>query len=222
MTLSRNTNLEVDFGGMRIGPDWSRHSPRWKSHSQRKNSPRQVSCFDPAFMPTEAIRKRELYAFSVHYSIATSKWIATLARPSPETSDEKRRCVGFPFTTEREARKFAKAYSPPKMLSGNTTCLCCATPFAGEQNKGPFNCRNCGSQVCDSCSTRWGVRMVPKTYLQHSHSASTVRACKSCDWLSNAFCMALLRGNYDDALRCHASGNINLRCTFADISKEAM
>lgn len=209
---------------MRIAPD----RPRSRSFSRRghsssnKGSTRRVSCFDSALMPTEAIRKRELHAFSVHFSISTSKWIATLARPTTDSSDEKKRCIGFPFVTEREARKFAKAYSPPKMMAGATTCTCCSVFFQPEQNIRAFNCRNCGSQICDDCSTRWGVGMVPKTYLHHSNSATTVRVCKSCDWLSNSFCLALLRGSYDDALLCHATGNINLRCTFANISREAM
>lgn len=182
---------------------------------------RRVSCFDAALMPVDSIRKRELHSFSVHYSLATSKWIATLVRPL-ELCDEKRRCVSFSFATEREARKFAKVYSPPKMMTNASRCVCCSIPFSDDAKARPFNCRNCGSQVCDKCSTRWGIRMIPKTYLANPNSAMTVRVCKSCDWLSNAFCMALLRGSLPDALRFHATGNINLRCTFADISREAM
>jgi hypothetical protein len=66
--------------------------------------------------------------------------------------------------------------------------------------------------------------MIPKTYLSRDPSvaALTVRVCKSCDWLSNAFCMALLQGQKENAIRIHETGNINLRCTFADIHKEAM
>jgi FYVE zinc finger len=221
MTSLPRVDLEMDFSRIRIAPDRSRPPPTRWGQSSKGRTRQNASCFDPSLMPTEAIRKRELYPFSVHYSIATSKWIATLARPALESSDDKRRCIGFPFTTEREARKFAKAYSPPKMIVSAADCVCCSTPF-DDQNFRPFNCRNCGSRVCDNCSTRWGIRMVPKTFLQHSNSATTVRACKSCDWLSNAFCLALLRGNYDDALRCHSTGNVNLRCTFADISREAM
>lgn len=189
-----------------------------------QNMPRktgQVSCFDAALMPVDSIRKRELHAFSVHYSVATSKWIATLARPHDNT-EEKSRCVSFSFATEREARKFAKVYSPPKMMTDGIRCICCCAPFSDVSKCRPFNCRNCGSQVCDKCSTRWGTRMIPKTYLANAHAAMTVRVCKSCDWLSNAFCLALLRGSLEDALRFHSTGNINLRCTFADISKEAM
>jgi hypothetical protein len=184
---------------------------------------RIVSCFDASLMPTESIRKRELNAFSVHFSVATSNWIVTLARPADghiTHVDEKRRCVSFPFATEREARKFAKVYSPPKMMNGAVKCVCCSTSFTGKCSF--YHCRNCGAQVCDKCSARWGIRMIPKTYLSNPNSSLTVRVCKSCDWLSNAFCMSLLHGNYDNAVKFHRSGNVNLRCTFADIHKEAM
>jgi hypothetical protein len=50
----------------------------------------------------------------------------------------------------------------------------------------------------------------------------TVRVCASCNWLSIAFSMALLQGNYESAIKIHSTGNVNLRCTFADINKEAM
>jgi hypothetical protein len=114
-------------------------------------------------------------------------------------------------------------YSPPKMMSGALQCLCCSAKFidSGKQQCKSFHCRNCGAQICERCSHRWGTRMLPKTYLSAGASL-TVRVCKSCDWLSNAFCMALLQGQYENALLIHETGNINLRCTFADIHKEAM
>jgi len=202
----------------------SASSLTYSENSTAENMPRnnrRVSCFDAAHMPVNAIRKRELHAFSVHFSLATSKWIATLVRPM-DYSDEKRRCVSFSFPTEREARKFAKVFSPPKMMTNAVQCVCCSIPFSQDPKSTPFHCRNCGSQICDKCSTRWGIRMIPKTYLANQNSAMTVRVCKSCDWLSNAFCMALLRGSLPDAIRFHSTGNVNLRCTFADISKEAM
>eukprot|EP00539_Tryblionella_compressa_P012645 CAMPEP_0178826392 /NCGR_PEP_ID=MMETSP0746-20121128/6725_1 /TAXON_ID=913974 /ORGANISM="Nitzschia punctata, Strain CCMP561" /LENGTH=290 /DNA_ID=CAMNT_0020488209 /DNA_START=134 /DNA_END=1007 /DNA_ORIENTATION=+ len=123
------------------------------------------------------------------------------------------------------------------MMSGALQCVCCTAKFqttdvAGNtgSNSGThgnhnnlcksFHCKNCGAQICDKCSRRWGIRMLPKTYV--SGNSLTVRVCKACDWLSNAFCMALLQGQYDNALLIHGTGNINLRCTFADIHKEAM
>lgn len=191
------------------------------SETMKRNG--KVSCFDVSLMPTESIHKRELHSFSIHYSVATAKWIATLTRahdgnlPRPY---DKPRCVSFSFEKEREARIFAKAYTPPKMMADSTHCVSCSVQFTAKCRSS--NCRNCGVQVCDKCSTRWGIRMLPKTYLGSSHQSLTVRVCKSCDWLSNAFCMALLQGKYDQALKFHSTGNLNLRCTFADIHKEAM
>jgi hypothetical protein len=57
---------------------------------------------------------------------------------------------------------------------------------------------------------------------QSNTASPTVRACKSCDWLSNAFCMALLQGQHNNAVLIHEKGNINLRSTFASIHKENM
>jgi len=198
-------------------------------------SRRTVSCYDASRMPEGAIRKRELHSFSVHYSMAsfsvhysmaTAKWVATLVRPS-NTNDSSSgsavggpgRCASFSFTSEREARNFAKCYSPPKMVQGATTCLICSAAFGRKLRS--CNCRNCGSAICDKCSCRWGIKMVPRTFLP-SISSLTVRVCKSCDWLTNAFCMALLQGNYANAVKLHEAGNINLRNSFADINKEAM
>ena len=67
--------------------------------------------------------------------------------------------------------------------------------------------------------------MMPKTYFQHQNlqiTPLTVRVCKSCAWLSNAFCMALLQGNHAHVVSLFNSGNVNLRSAFADIHKEAM
>ena len=62
--------------------------------------------------------------------------------------------------------------------------------------------------------------MVPRTYL--STTSLTVRVCSSCDWLSNAFCIALLQGRADDAKLLYDTGNVNLRSSFAAIHGEAM
>jgi len=64
--------------------------------------------------------------------------------------------------------------------------------------------------------------MVPKTYLNfgsNNGGASavasgghhvTVKVCKSCDWLSNAFCLSLLQGRYQDALTIHETVRFSL------------
>lgn len=182
---------------------------------------RRTSSFDISLLPAESIRKRELREFSVHYSVSTSSWITTIAGNHNTNSHTR-----FSFPTEADGRRFGKAYSPPKIMTDSLQCFRCSVKFSTSKCK-PCNCNNCGVQICDGCSRRWGVRMLPKTYLitpndTNIGSALTARVCKSCDWLSNAFCMALLQGQHNNAVLIHVSGNINLRCCFADIHKEAM
>lgn len=279
-----------------------------RSSSSSRRSPSSSSSFDVSLLPSLKMRRREMHSFSVHYSVATASWVATLARPDDtlgamndgENNNNnnhnnglgtKRRCVSFQFPTEREARRFAKAYTPPKFQLDASACVCCSAPFVGNAANGPatsmadsptstsssplfasnnsnesyhhrtgisisihsnsnshhhhshsnntnnvsttmtttmmkgsvrsFHCKNCGSQICDKCSRRWSIRMIPKTYVS-TVSSLTVRVCRSCDWLSNSFCMALLLGRSNDASALYDTGNVNLRSTFAHIHKEAM
>ena len=155
--------------------------------------PRPVSRrsgFDLAFIPRNRIVKRTLMPWSVHHSLATGKWIATVTLTDHSSHDKLRR-IQFSFVSEREAKRFCKSYAPPR-FSSSTVCGSCQKTCAIR------NCRNCGVTVCDKCSTRWGMKMLPKTYLQGS-LATTQRVCISCDWLSNAFCMSLLQGRHQDA-----------------------
>jgi len=185
------------------------------------NSPRRprVSTFDISHLAGKSIRKRDLHTFSVHFNVPTSNWVT---RISYSVDDTKRKCLSFSFPTENDARLFGKAYSPPKKVTGSQTCGGCPIKFTSKVASS--HCVNCGVQMCGNCSTRWGVGMIPKTYVFGKKYApsSTVRVCKSCDWLSNAFCMALLQGQHNNAVLIHAAGNINLRCNFADIQKESM
>jgi len=181
---------------------------------------RQVSTFDISHLSDQPIRTRELHEYFVHYSASTSSWTTRIASCGAE--DRRRDYLNFSFPREEDGRKFGKAYSPPKMMSGSNRCACCSVRL--NANSTCSSCKNCGVQVCESCTRRWGVNMIPTTYLGEARmsSSSTVRVCKSCDWLSNAFCMALFRGEHNNAVLLHATGNINLRCVFADIHKEAM
>jgi hypothetical protein len=174
--------------------------------------PTRISDFDVSRIPH--IYRRQLYPWSVHRSLTTSKYIATIGRAPEHCSgtcnnnhhdatnrshpNHKIRHLQVPFKTEREARKFCKAYSPPKLLltTGGGVHACC---LCSESVHASRHCRNCGAVICERCSRRWGLRMVPKTY-HATPNALTVRVCKSCDWLSNAFCMALLQGRYQDAV----------------------
>jgi len=144
---------------------------------------RALSDFDLCLMPDTVARTP--LPWSVHRSATTNKFICTL------TLQSKNR-LQIPFVEERVARKFAKAFAPPKFLP-KAACAC-----GGASHK---YCRNCGASVCETCLVKWSVKMVPKTFV--SIKVQTVRVCKSCDWLSNAFCMALLQGRSEDAVRLY-------------------
>lgn len=185
--------------------------------------------FSLAAMPPN-IQKRSPLPSSIHQNQATKKWIATITvRPPSDGAGSNRQgfikqgdCLYFTFDTDREASKFAKAYTPPRMRVPGSHCESCTRPL-NTKPRSTCICRNCGACVCEKCSTKWGIDMVPKTYgLMGSGYTPKVRVCKSCDWLSNAFCMSLLRGQSNDAFALYETGNINLRCTFADINGEAM
>mmetsp|Transcript_7541 Transcript_7541/g.9850 ORF Transcript_7541/g.9850 Transcript_7541/m.9850 type:complete len:447 (-) Transcript_7541:370-1710(-) len=196
----------VSFGGSSFGPAFAAN--------------RQVKAdFSLSSMPRDKIAKRTLYPWSVHHSVATSNWISTISRPIVSENviqTNKLRYVQFVFKTEREARKFCKSYAPPKMTAvSDGKCHLCG-------KRGCFrHCKNCGVCCCEQDLTRWSTRMIPKTYLT-VESGKVVRVCKTCDWMSNSFCMSLLQGRHDDALELFETGNINLRTCFADIHREAM
>ena len=162
------------------------------------------------------ISKRTLNPFSVHYSLSSSCWIATITYESHGESRNKTTC--FNVSSEGEAKKFCLAYSKPKQLPTSSHCFICKDEYTAKIR--PCHCRNCGVCICEKCTTRWGARMIPKTYV--SHAFHTVRVCTSCDWLSNAFCLALLQGRHDDAIKIFGTGNVNLRSTFAAIRGESM
>ena len=149
------------------------------------------SDFDLSLLHRHKIVKRTLVPWSVHRSPTTQNWIATITRPDQQ-NPEKIRPIQFPFASEKEARTFCKSYAPPKMSQSKLCEICDGNPSPTVRH-----CRNCGVSVCDKCSVRWGGRMVPKTY--SSSAALTQRVCRSCDWLSNAFCMTLLKGRFADA-----------------------
>jgi hypothetical protein len=158
------------------------------SRRRSPSPPADYGSFHLSLLPHDRILKRTLMPWSAHHSVTTDKWIATIPRREPNSQS---RHIQLHFRTEREAREFCKSYSPPKPHAG-TTCLLCQHP------KTVKHCRNCGASICDRCSTKWGAKMVPKTY--SASSALFVTVCRSCDWLSNAFCMALLQGRFHDAL----------------------
>ena len=81
------------------------------------NRPRSESSSDfcMELMPVDKIVKRCLHSWSVHHSLTTNNWIATICRPVENSPQSKTRHTQFVFATEREARKFCQAYAPPKL-----------------------------------------------------------------------------------------------------------
>lgn len=194
-----------------------------------------IATFDLSEITRHAIRPRQLYTSSVHYS-ASNRWVATINVCDRHVDDilvhpARHSCISFTFDSEWEAKRFAKSYTPPKMVSPTDTfpsCFMCKSRFprksTGSSSTRRFlfqNCRNCGVAVCRSCCVAWSQRMIPKTYMMTDNQTS-VRVCKSCDWLGNAFCIALLKGRLEDAKSLFAAGNVNLRSSYPDIRGEAM
>jgi hypothetical protein len=239
----------------------SSRTSNMSNDASRRQPAAPTSEFCLSLMPRDKIVRRTLHSWNVHYSLTTSKWVATITRPDSTTTATTRssssnahniRHVQFSFDSERQARKFCWSYAPPKM-STSLHCQMRTSPVPARRNNASssaatcsgsrHHCRNCGVTICESssCSAKWGNRMVPKTYIPSSshhllsssssssssansnysnnnnnnsssnnmtYSASSnntrvVRVCKSCDWLSNAFCMALIQGRYQDALIFH-------------------
>lgn len=62
--------------------------------------------------------------------------------------------------------------------------------------------------------------MLPETYL--SKKGSFVHVCRSCDWLSVSFRVALLEGNLDQSVAIHGTGNVNLHTPFCIVKGELL
>ena len=60
--------------------------------------------------------------------------------------------------------------------------------------------------------------MIPDTY--NFKKEGMVNACRSCDWLSTSFRLALLGGDHDRAVSLFSTGNVNLHTPFANVKGE--
>lgn len=167
----------------------------------------------------EAIHTRTLLTASVYHNQATNLWITTINTNQKDngtnSTNAARYLQAFSFHTEREARESAYANAPPRMIPFNESpsCFICKGKFAVFRR--PCHCRNCGVCICGSCSTTWSSRMIPETY--NIKNESNVKVCKSCNFLAGAFRLALLEGQYDEAVALYNTGNVNLRCPFTNI-----
>jgi len=153
---------------------------------------------------------RTLLPHSVTYDTRAKQWVGTIA-----TSQDKhgpKYCRVFFYDTEEEARASTLANAPPTMCNSDR-CMNCNGKFA--VFKRSYNCANCGSCVCQSCSdVSWPVKMVPPLYNKTIYS--TVRVCISCDRLNKALKKSLLAGDLNQVIAVHVTGNVNLRRPFVD------
>lgn len=187
------------------------------------------STFSVDLMPTR-YHKRILHEWSVHQSSSSNttattttdgtatrdagrRFVATLALPNTHTDTKH---TQFFFETDRQARKFCQAFSPPKLQTSAECMVCCSLDVNNDNARcrSQYTCVNCGAHICEACTRRWSVNMVPRTYVQMGHQHSTyIRTCKACDWLSNAFCMALLQGRREDVKILYETVGIGDTCS---------
>lgn len=104
------------------------------------------------------------------------------------------------------------------MKEKGPACHICSSRFALLRR--PSHCRNCGVVVCKECSVSWPSKMIPDTY--NIKKENSVNICRSCDWLSSNFRLALLQGSQDRAVALHAAGNINLHAPFGNVKGELL
>jgi hypothetical protein len=177
---------------------------------------RQIEGADNEAM-TESILPRTLLPWSIFYNESTNMWVATIntnqkALDSDNVEAASKALRAFSLQTEAQARALAVAWTPPRMLAFEKSpkCFICKAKFA--VFKRACHCRNCGVCICSNCTTQWPAKSVPETY--NIKRESMVNICKSCHWLSNAFRVALLDGNHDQAVALHATGNVNIVTPF--------
>lgn len=101
-------------------------------------------------------------------------------------------------------------------FADNPICHMCESRFAVFRRA--CHCRNCGVCVCRDCVTQWPSKMIPDTY--NRKKETVVNVCQACDWLCNAFRLALLEGEFDKAVALHATANVNLNAPFANVKGE--
>ena len=182
---------------------------RSTSRSRSKSQSRSMKGIIPPWLK---LYKRNLAMAFVGRNKDTNLWITNI-----EMSENPENNFIRSFHSEEDAKECAYAYSPPKMIpfESSPNCFLCDSPFHALRRRAA-HCQNCGVCICKKCSVSWDKTMVPSTY--NAKNSSTVCVCKTCDYLSSAFRCALLDSNYKHALKLYMTGNINLRCPFANVN----
>jgi len=156
-----------------------------------------------------AVFPRTLLPWSVIHRPSSGMWIATLqtnqkALDRQNVLEASKSLRAFSMPTEKQAVSLAKAWTPPRMLpfDSNKCCHICSAKFAVFRR--PCHCKNCGVCVCKDCTVNWPKTMIPDTY--NRKKGNFVNACKSCDWLSKSFRVALLEGDLDKSVALFGTG----------------
>ena len=150
-------------------------------------------------------------------------WVATVntnqkALDTGDVVEASKSLRAFSVLTEKQARSLAISWSPPRnhAVSDHPACHICRRSFALLRRA--CHCRNCGVVVCNNCTVPWPSNSVPDTYNRKRESFLNV--CRSCDWLSNTFRVALLAGDLDKAIAIHSTGNVNVTRVFGNVKGE--
>ena len=174
--------------------------------------------------PEDFIRKRDHLPWTVKQNF-TDEWVASIqtnqklwekSRNDQESLEQVRAKHKFSFRTEKEAYEAGQAMATPMMqsINENPICYICTSKFAVLNR--PQHCKNCGVVVCSKCVCHWASSRLPDTY-QKVKGANCV--CLACDWSSKHFQGALLKGDYEKAIKLYEGGNINLRNPYAPLKK---
>ena len=215
VSLSRKENKKDDFPKSVSIRSRSRSRQRSKSRDRPKSRSRSRSKERRALRnilpPDLKLYKRNLATAFVAKNKQTNLWITSI---DSQNDGQKQ---SYSFLSEDDAKECAYANSPPKLVpfSETSACFLCDEPFHSLRRRA-MHCKNCGVCICKSCSNSWDKEMIPESF--NIKKSSKVVVCKTCDFLVNAFRGALLDGQYKTALKIFMTGNINLRCPFANVN----
>jgi len=166
----------------------------------------------------ESFPSRELLPSSITYNETQDSWMISLTILDTQNERESLQSVrAFSASTEEQAMCIRQTLSPPVMhpVEFSTECCICRVEFYPVM---PCHCRNCGFCICNSCAVQWPSKMLPETY--NVKNDDFVKVCKGCDWLCSTFRRALQEGDFNKAIDCYMTRNINLTTPFANIKGE--
>jgi len=202
---------------------------REKIFGESPSNPRNnVGCNQDYADTLKMVQRRKLSNYTVLPTTA-GKWLLTISNPnnyhngnSSGNDGSGNTMKAYSFATEEEAKSAGAALAPPLMTSKknelNSRCTVCDKKFA--VLKRPHHCRNCGSCVCSSCSVHWPSKMAPDTY--NFRNERTVRVCNTCEWVKESFRRALIEGDMERSISMFETGNVNIRCAFANVKGDIM